>query len=62
MTTQELPDHVRRNRAAWDEWAPEYVAEGEVSWRQQPGEETWGICLTAGPTAPRLNQHVFPES
>ena len=29
----DLPDHVRRNRAMWDEWATEYVANGERSWR-----------------------------
>ena len=38
-----LPEHVRRNRAAWDEWAPDYVANGERSWRLEPGDETWGI-------------------
>ncbi len=38
-----LPEHVRRNRAAWDEWAPEYVSNGEVSWRLTPGDEKWGI-------------------
>ena len=43
MTTQALPDHVRRNRAAWDEWAPEYVANGELSWSLRPGDEKWGI-------------------
>ncbi len=44
MTTPEpLPDHVRRNRSAWDEWAPEFVASGERSWALQPGEETWGV-------------------
>jgi SAM-dependent methyltransferase len=47
MTTQPdvepLPEHVRRNRAAWDEWAPEYVANGEVSWRLGPGDEKWGV-------------------
>jgi SAM-dependent methyltransferase len=39
----ELPDHVRRNRTAWDAWASEYVAAGERSWRLGVGEETWGI-------------------
>ena len=45
MTTPEdiLPDHVVRNRAAWDEWAPDYVANGERSWRLEPGEEKWGV-------------------
>jgi SAM-dependent methyltransferase len=42
-TAPDLPDHVLRNRAAWDEWATEYVANGERSWALQPGEETWGI-------------------
>lgn len=25
----ELPDHVLRNRAEWDGWAEDYVADGE---------------------------------
>jgi SAM-dependent methyltransferase len=41
--TDELPEHVRRNRTAWDAWAGEYVANGEVSWRLGPGDEKWGI-------------------
>jgi len=37
----DLPEHVRRNRAAWDAWASEYAASGERAWaRPQP---TWGI-------------------
>ncbi|HEY7131507.1 MAG TPA: class I SAM-dependent methyltransferase [Candidatus Limnocylindrales bacterium] len=45
MTTtgDELPEHVRRNREQWDQWATDYVANGEVSWRLGPGEEKWGI-------------------
>ena len=39
----ELPDHVRRNRAEWDAWAVDYVANGERSWKLEPGEEKWGI-------------------
>jgi SAM-dependent methyltransferase len=39
----ELPDHVQRNRAAWDEWAHEYVGAGEREWRAVVGEESWGI-------------------
>jgi len=42
-TTDELPEHVRRNREQWDQWATEYVANGEVSWRLGPGDEKWGI-------------------
>jgi SAM-dependent methyltransferase len=43
MTTEELPDYVRRNRAEWDVWAADYVANGELNWRMRPGEEKWGI-------------------
>lgn len=37
----ELPDHVARNRAAWDEWATEYVEPAERNW--STAEPTWGI-------------------
>ena len=40
---EELPDHVRRNRAEWDRWAVDYVANGERSWKLGPGEEKWGV-------------------
>jgi SAM-dependent methyltransferase len=40
---EELPDHVRRNRAEWDRWAADYVANGERSWKLVPGEEKWGV-------------------
>lgn len=43
MSTAELPEHVRRNRTAWDSWATEFVGPGERAWRRGPGEETWGI-------------------
>ena len=37
----DLPEHVRRNRVLWDEWARQYVAPAEKNWAQeQPG---WGI-------------------
>lgn len=36
-------DHVRRNRAAWDEYAAEYAAPGSRAWGQE--EPTWGIWL-----------------
>ena len=35
---EELPDHVRRNRAEWDRWAADYVANGERSWKLRRGE------------------------
>src|SRR5947208_16339401 len=37
----DLPDHVRRNRALWDDWAPQYVASGEEGWAAV--EPRWGI-------------------
>jgi SAM-dependent methyltransferase len=42
-TPNSLPDHVRRNRAVWDEMASDYVANGERSWALQPGGEDWGV-------------------
>ena len=44
MTTRdpgELPEHVRRNRAQWDEWAAQYVASAEKNWALS--EPDWGI-------------------
>jgi len=52
----DLPDHVRRNRAAWDGWAAGYVANGERSWRLGPGEETWGIW-----GIPEAEVHLLPD-
>lgn len=37
----ELPEHVARNRAAWNELAAEYEPDGRRNWRQE--EPTWGI-------------------
>jgi SAM-dependent methyltransferase len=41
--TTDLPEHVRRNRAQWDAWASDFVANGERSWRLEPGDEKWGV-------------------
>ena len=35
-----LPEHVRRNREAWDAWAPEWVERGRRNWSEKP---SWGI-------------------
>ena len=51
-----LPEHVRRNRAAWDRWAADYAEPGEQNWRQQPGEETWGIW-----SIPEATAHLLPD-
>src|SRR6266403_420335 len=40
----ELPEHVRRNRALWDAWARKYVVSGEANWaRDNPTWGIWGI-------------------
>jgi SAM-dependent methyltransferase len=40
----ELPEYVLRNRAAWDRWAPDWMAEGESSWADpEPSWGNWGI-------------------
>ena len=41
MSSDELPEHVARNRAAWDEWAPEYEAAGHRAWASD--EPSWGV-------------------
>jgi SAM-dependent methyltransferase len=38
---EELPEHVRRNREHWDEWAKSFVEPGERNWRND--QPTWGI-------------------
>ena len=35
------PDHIGLNRAAWDQWADEYVEPGSRNWSTD--EPTWGI-------------------
>lgn len=37
----ELPNHVRRNRAAWDGYAKDYAAAGRRNWAA--AEPSWGI-------------------
>ena len=37
----DLPEHVARNRALWDDWAQKYVASGERRWTR--AEPVWGI-------------------
>lgn len=44
MGHDELPEHVRRNRAYWDELAVEYVDNGERNWATDaPSWGIWGI-------------------
>lgn len=53
MSDKRLPDHVARNRAAWDAWADDYVAAGERNWAsEEPRWGIWGI--------PESELHLLP--
>jgi SAM-dependent methyltransferase len=51
--TEELPDHVRRNRSYWDGMAHEWVRAGERKWRSEPG---WGVWH-----APESELNLLPD-
>jgi SAM-dependent methyltransferase len=55
MTDEEqLPEHVRRNRAYWDSIAAEYVPHGEEAWAtDEPSWGIWGI--------PESELHLLPD-
>lgn len=46
-------DHVRRNRAAWDAWAPEYAAVGRRAWGKEPEWGNWDL--------PEAQLRLLPE-
>src|SRR5437588_4094847 len=48
-----LPEHVQRNRAAWDQWAPDWVASGRRNWQEEPSWGVWGI--------PESEVHLLPD-
>ncbi len=50
----ELPEHVRRNRAMWDEWAHRYAAAGEQAWADN--NPRWGIWQI-----PESEVRMFPQ-
>ncbi len=50
----DLPDHVARNREAWDRYAPDHVAAAERAWAQS--EPTWGIW-----GIPESEAHLLPD-
>lgn len=50
----ELPEHVRRNRELWDDWAKTYVASGERRWAQDT--PTWGIW-----SVPESQARMLPD-
>jgi SAM-dependent methyltransferase len=50
----ELPEHVARNRASWDDYAPEWVAPARRDWARE--EPWWGIF-----TVPQSSLQVLPD-
>jgi 2-polyprenyl-3-methyl-5-hydroxy-6-metoxy-1,4-benzoquinol methylase len=50
----DLPEHVRRNRAQWDEWAADFEGPGLRNWGAD--EPTWGIW-----DVPEADLGVLPE-
>jgi len=46
MTTDDLPEHVLRNRAAWDADAVNYAEAGERAWEREPSWGIWGVPET----------------
>jgi SAM-dependent methyltransferase len=50
----DLPEHVARNRAAWDSFAGDWVQPGRRDWARE--EPWWGIF-----TVPESELHVLPD-
>jgi SAM-dependent methyltransferase len=44
MTDDQLPEHVRANREAWDRYAVEYVDGGRRNWGKAPAWGIWHIA------------------
>ncbi len=53
-TVDELPEHVQRNRNAWDEYAADYVEAGRRNWATD--SPTWGIF-----SVPESQLRLLPE-
>jgi SAM-dependent methyltransferase len=53
-STDALPEHVRRNRAAWDAWAGHYATLGERAWAET--EVSWGLW-----DAPESEVRMLPD-
>lgn len=54
LSTEDLPEHVRLNRAVWDQWAAEYAAYGERAWAA--AEPSWGLW-----DVPESELHMLPR-
>jgi SAM-dependent methyltransferase len=55
MPDEPLPDHVARNRTAWDSFAEKYEGPGKRAW--ESNEVTWGIY-----SVPEADVGMLPES
>jgi SAM-dependent methyltransferase len=55
MTTEDLPDHVQRNRAEWDVKAAQYAEWAPDAWGRE--EITWGTV-----TVPEADLHALPDN
>jgi SAM-dependent methyltransferase len=53
--SEELPEHVRRNREAWDSFAPQYAEAGRRTW--ESNEPSWGVF-----GVPEADVGMLPES
>jgi SAM-dependent methyltransferase len=51
----DLPEHVRRNRGQWDQWAADYVESGRRNWSED--EPSWGIW-----NVPESTLGVLPDA
>lgn len=51
----DLPEHVRKDRAKWEDLAEEYAAAGERGWARDT--RVWGIWHV-----PETELHLHPES
>ena len=50
------PDHVLRNRSAWDQWAADYAGAGLRNWAAEASWGIWGVpAADAGVLPPDLN-------
>jgi SAM-dependent methyltransferase len=52
--TTPVPEHVRRNRAQWNEWAEKFAAFADENWRA--AEPRWGIW-----DVPESDVHLLPD-
>lgn len=55
MSEQELPEHIQRNRTAWDRFAQDYEAPGHRAWAAT--EPSWGIF-----SVPETQLKLLPDT